>query len=472
VTREVERRAADIERDGRERLEHFTDAENARRFAADHRDDVHYNHAWHRWLIWDGARWADDETGEIVRRAKATVRGYFAEAAYTDDHDEDYRRRLVKHGSQSESEPRLRAMITLAQSEPGIPVKPEQLDADPWALNFLNGTLDLRQGGDLRPHRRTDLITKLVPVNYKPDARAPRFLSFLDEIFDRQADVIGFVQRALGYGLTGLTIEQALFLLWGGGANGKTTLLRIFMLLLGAYAQSARAETLMEKRHDTIPNDIARLKGARFVGVVEAENGHRFAEGLVKQLTGGDIVTARFMRAEYFDFIPTFKVYLASNRKPIIRGTDHAIWRRIRLIPFMVTIAEEAQDKELAEKLAAEGEGILAWAVEGCRRWQADGLGLPDAVKKATQAYREEMDVLGQFIADRCLEWPTAAVSKHMLYEIYRKWCADNGMQPKTQPAFSRLVKERPGITDDRVGHGRIHFWQGIGLADADAGGR
>ena len=145
------------------------------------------------------------------------------------------------------------------------------------------------------------------------------------------------------------------------------------------------------------------------------------------------------MRAEYFDFIPTFKVYLASNRKPIIRGTDHAIWRRIRLIPFMVTIAEEAQDKELAEKLAAEGEGILAWAVEGCRRWQADGLGLPDAVKKATQAYREEMDVLGQFIADRCLEWPTAAVSKHMLYEIYRKWCADNGMQPKTQPAFSRL---------------------------------
>jgi putative DNA primase/helicase len=443
-----------------EEHQHFnlTDAGNAQRFARDHGRDVRFCYAWACWLIWDGRHWARDAGDGIMARAKATARAIYAEAAA--ESDPDRRRAIAAWAKKAESKERLLAMVALAQSEAGVAVMPNALDCDAFMLNVENGTLDLR-AGTLRPHQREDLCTKLAPITFDGAATCPRFLRFLDRIMDGDGERIAFLQRALGYTLTGDTREQCFFVAWGSGANGKTTLLRTTFRLLGDYAAGARAETLMVKHNDGIPNDVARLKGARFVLASEAEEGQRLAESLVKSVTGGDPLTARFMRAEFFDFVPVLKLWLAANHRPVIRGTDHAMWRRVRLIPFTVTILDHEKDPTLLEKLAAEGPGILTWLVAGCRAWLDGGLGVPESVRVATGEYRAAMDTLGAFIAERCAVNVEAEIAAGALYEEYQHWCAAGNEKPITKKAFGLRLTER-GFIDFRTKHER--GWRGVRL--------
>jgi putative DNA primase/helicase len=436
----------------------LTDAGNAARFALQHRAWARYVYAWRTWLLWSGQCWRRDPGDGAMRMAKATAEGIYLEAGGA--RSEEERKQIAKWAIASESEPRLRAMLTLAQSEPGIPVTPEELDADRMLLAGQNGTVDLRTA-TLRPARREDLITKCVPVAFDPAATCTTFDAFLERIFAGNARVIGFLQRAIGYSLTGDTTEQCLFVLWGGGSNGKSTLLTTAVTVLGEYAMSTRPETFMVKKGDTIPNDVAQLKGARLVIAVEAEAGHRLAEGLLKNATGGDRLTARFMRAEFFTFEPTFKVFLATNHRPTVRGTDHAIWRRIKLLPFSVTIPDDQQDRHLADKLKGELPGILAWAVRGCLAWQQHGLDEPEEVRVATATYRADMDVLGGFFRDCCVLEPAARVASADLYQAYDAWCHANGERPLSRRAFGQRLVER-GFAQARTKDARL--WQGLRL--------
>lgn len=440
--------------------EHFTDLGNAGRFVAQHGNDVRYCHIWRKWLVWDGTRWRTDESGEVERHAKYTVRQLYADASRVND--DDLRAELAKWARASESRSRIQAMIDLAKSEPTIPVSPPELDANPWLLNCQNGTIDLRTG-ELMKHRREDLCTKLIPVEFDPEARCPIFKKFLQRILKDNTELINFLRRAIGYALTGSTVEQVLFILWGCGANGKSTFLEIIRAVLGDYGRTADSALLMHQNHDGVRNDVARLAGARFVSTSETEAGRHLAEVLVKQLTGGDKVAARFLYSEFFEFDAQFKLFLTTNHKPVIRGTDNAIWRRIRLIPFEVTIPEEEQDKDLPRKLRAELPSILAWAVRGCLRWREYGLGQPKKVSAATESYRQEMDIIGAFLKDRCLLRGDAKVTAGQLYVAYKKWCDDNGERPLTQQKLGGALGDR-NFRPYRIG--RVRSWLGLELRD------
>jgi putative DNA primase/helicase len=315
--------------------------------------------------------------------------------------------------------------------------------------------------GKLQPHCRGDLITRLIPIDYDEHATCPLWMSFLERVTGSDVELMGFLQKAIGYSLTGSTREQCLFILYGLGANGKTTFLNILLSLLADYGKQTRTETLLVKRGDQIPNDVARLAGARFVSAVETESGRRLAEGLVKQMTGGDRMTARFLHHEFFEFQPTFKLWLAVNHKPRITGSDHAIWRRIRLIPFTVTIPGAERDPDLTEKLKEALPGVLAWAVAGCLAWQAEGLKAPEAITAATKEYRDESDVIENFIHERCKTGPDCEVSKAGLYEAYAEWCQKSGERPVSKKELGTRLTEK-GVSDDR--NRKSRFWREIEL--------
>src|SRR5215217_2810585 len=440
-----------------------TDTGNAERLADRHGANLRYCHPWGKWLLYDGTRWRVDDRGAVVRLAKDTARSIFEEAK--EAHSDAAANQLGKWASSSLSESKLRAMILLCQSEPGIPVLPDELDASPDLLNVLNGTIDLRSG-KLREHRREDLITRVAPVEYDPDANAPAWETFLERVLPGE-ELRAFVQRALGYSATGDTSEQCMFINHGGGANGKSTFQEAIAAALGDYAMRAPTEMLLTKRSGGIPNDIARLKGSRFVASSETEEGRRLAESLIKDLTGQDTVTARFLWAELFEFTPTHKLWLSTNHKPEIRGTDNAIWRRIRLIPWTVTIPPAEQDKQLSTRLRGELPGILAWIVRGCLEWRREGLRAPDEVRRATGAYRAEMDVLAGFLAECCeLDTGHWEYAKD-LYECYKRWCDENGERPEPQRKFGGRLGER-GFQRDRGGSRGAGIWRGVRLTEGE----
>lgn len=443
-------------------VEHLTDLGNAKRLVARHGDDLRHVGLWGTWLCWDGIRWRRDETGESVRRAKELVGTIYAEASRQGD--EDRRKAIAAHAMKCESDARLRAMLSLAESEIEVAITPDRLDTDGWLLNCLNGTLNLRTG-TLRPHRRDDLITKMAPVAYDPTATCPTFDVFLQRTMDKNDQLIAYLQRLVGYSLTADVSEQGFDLFYGTGANGKTTLLTVLLAMFGDYGKQAAPGLLMRKYGDAHPTEVADLNGARVVSVIEVEEGKHLAEVLTKQLTGADRMKARFMRQDFFEFAPTFKIIMAVNHLPRVTGTDEAIWRRIRTTPFSVTIPKAEQDRRLPEKLKAELAGILAWGVRGCLEWQQRGLDPPPLVQDATERYRSEMDVIGDFLNECTHTDRKGSVTAKALYASYSQWCEENGESQKSQRRLAAALSER-GFVRRRGREGIV--WDGLVLSGGD----
>ena len=435
---------------------HETDCGNATRLVRLHGENIRYCHAWHKWLIWDGRRWKIDDRGRIKGKGKDTVFKIYRELEKCPD--KKSRERLFTHAIKSEGDQRIKAMLSLAESEAGISVIPDELDKNPWALNCENGTLDLRTGL-LDSHNKDDLITKICPVSYNEDAECPKWLKFLNTILDQNQDLIGFIQRAIGYSLTGATNEQCLFFLYGIGANGKSTFLEVILALLNDYSRRADFSTFLVKYGESIRNDLARLKGARFISAIETAEGKRLAEGLVKQLTGQDRVAARFLRQEFFEFQPEFKIWLAANHKPNIIGTDYAIWRRMKVIPFTVTIPEKLQNPDLTTELKQELPAILTWAVQGCFEWQESRLKEPKEVKSATAKYKADMDIIGDFLKDSCTISDDSEIAKGDLYQKYANWCEETGEKKLSKRKFGICIVDR-GFDDFTRENKR--YWEGI----------
>lgn len=438
-------------------LEHCTDLGNARRFAMQHRDRLRYVEQLGGWYVYDRNRWRRDDTGEVYRLWEHTGRTIYSEASLATSRQE--REQIAAWARRSEDRARVEAAIALARYQPQIAARAGDFDQTPWLLNLQNGTFDLRER-KVRAHRRDDLITKLAPVAYDPSSDAPMFAAMLERIFGGRQSLISFVQRFVGHALTGLTTEQVLILLHGVGANGKSTFVEIVRALLGDYAQTADFGTFLARDQANVRNDLARLVGARLVSAVEMSKGGRLDESVIKQVTGGDTITARFLFREYFEFRPAFKLVLVSNHRPRIRGTDYAIWRRVRLVPFDVIIPEDERDPQLQERIISEElSGVLNWALDGCRQWQVEGLGEPDEVKAATAAYREEQDILAPFLAERCIEDPDATVSARALYVAFKDWAEAAGERPVSQRLLGEWLHER-GFRSKHTRAGTV--WQGL----------
>lgn len=442
-----------------------TDLGNSERLVARHGDELRYCFDFGKWLAWDSVRWAIDRNGVAIEAAKDTARKILIEAATLGDKEDS--RKLAAWSFRSQSRDRLSAMLYLAQSN--LSVRPEQLDTHPWLLNVANGTIDLRTGKPC-PADRADLLTKAAPVVYDSTAQCEQWLSFLDRIFDGNKELIRYVQKAAGYSLTGLDTEECFFVLYGVGQNGKSTLVETLSALLGTdYAQQATPDLLMQKKQERHATELAVLRGARLVASVETGQGKRLNEALIKSMTGGDRIRANFMHQDTFEFRPEFKVWLSTNHKPVITGTDLGIWRRIRLIPFLVKIPDEERDGAFKTRLRepAALSGILNWAVKGVLLWQQEGLKPPQEVMEATQTYREEMDVLAAWLADCCVINKLAEAKAADLYDSYKAWCEEQGERFESQQSFGLRLSER-GLERKR-GTAGAHRWLGIGLRASDS---
>jgi putative DNA primase/helicase len=445
-------------------MEPLTETGNAERFARHHGRDVRLVTEWSRWLIWTGQRWEEDP-GEILLQAriKESHRRLYETAGRCDD-DDKLRAQIAKWAHTSEKRTSREATAKLARSEPGIAISHDNLDANPLLLSVANGTVDLGTG-KLQPARREDLITHQVPIPYLPGSVCPRWERFLLEVLP-DAATVAYVQRAVGYSLTGLVREHCLFVLWGAGANGKSTLLGVLLELLGPYATQAPAEILLARPNKDHPTELTVLHGRRLVVAQETDDNRRWAEATVKQLTGGDRLIARRMREDFWEFSPTHKLWMGTNHRPAVRGTDEGIWRRIKLIPFERVIPPEQRNHALTEELRAELPGILRWAVDGCLAWQREGLGEPAAVSGAVAEYRTAEDRLAPFLDERCLLDPEETIARAALRHSYEGWAEANSEKPLGAREFIAQLRLR-GLTETKVrdANGRpVRGWRGITL--------
>jgi putative DNA primase/helicase len=405
------------------------------------------------WLAWDGRRWVSGTPGGLYPFVKGMLQKMVQAAFDCDDADQKSAmlKELIKFQSFSRQTTVINAMAVL----PELIVTSNQLDVDPMLLNCLSGVIDLTTG-KLLPHDPAYRITRIVNCEYDLEADCPRFEKFLATIFQGNAELIGYIQRFIGYALTGKTSEQVLLFCYGKGANGKTSLLKVLLMLMADFTASAQAELLMVKdSRSGISNDLARLKGARLVTVNEVQEDARLNEAQIKTLTG---ITARFLFKEFFEFYPQFKLVLVGNHKPIIRGQDHGIWRRIHLLPFMATIPEDERDPDLLDKLKTELPGILAWAVRGCLQWQESGLKPPKEVVEAVNEYRQSEDIFGQWFNDCCVI-NRGAMSKSDL--VYSSFVEHSGMNYITSHKLTKWLTER-GFRQERKNTGR--HWVGFDL--------
>lgn len=438
--------------------DHLTDAGNAQRLVKRFGANIRFCPEYKSWLVWTGQRWALDSDGAVMQFAIKSARMSLEEANTIED--DDRRTRYIRWALRSESKINLEAAQKIAQSQPGMTIHPNQLDQDPFQFNVENGTIDL-SSGMLKSHSRNDFITKMVNVVYTAAKQeCSTWLQFLDDIMAGDKDLIDYLRRAIGYCLTGDTREQNFFYLHGQGSNGKSTLVNVITQLSGEYATATSTETFMVKQNTGgATPELAILAGKRVVTAVEMEEGKQLAEATVKQLSGGDQITARPLYGKPFSFSPTFKIMIAGNYKPQIRGSDHGIWRRIHLIPFNVTIPPEMQDKELDIRLRDELPAIMQWAVEGCLLWQVNGLKPPKTVVQAVNEYRESMDTIGLWLDESCRFGPGLVTPSGLLYSSYKGWALTSGHSPMSQKRLGETLRMR-GLQNAKVNG--VRSWQGI----------
>jgi len=441
----------------------LTDMGNAERLIKRHGEYLRYCYETGYWLVWNGKVWEKDTGAQIMALAKETVRGIYAEVANT--RDDRQRKELADHAKKSESESKLNAMITLARDF--VPIKVQDLDANNMFFNCQNGTIDLRTG-ILNLHKRVDFITLISPVEYDPNAHSDLWEKHLLRVTGNDRELIAYLQRVFGYCLTGETKEQVMFFIYGPTKTGKSKTIGAIVWVLGDYAKQTPSETLLIRRYSA-HSDKARLVGSRMVVAVEAEKGEKLASALIKNMTGEDRMTARFLYKEHFEFYPTFKIVLVANDKPLIRGEDSAMWERVKLIPFKQFIPLAERDKDLGEKLKEEGAGILTWMVKGCLEWQKHkDLLEPQEVSTETAIYRSEMDILGDFLDDCCIVERTARVAHSDLYQAYEEWCQHNDEEPITKKMLTIELQSRNFFA--KRGHAGKKMWHGLALKDHQEG--
>lgn len=437
-----------------------SDLGNSQRLATRFGVVLRYCKPFKSWFFWDGRRWARDDRGFAIELAKDTVDRIADEASVAGGAD---RGTLHKWCGTSQGRPRIEGLLFLSQS--ALAVTPQDLDRDPFLFNCRNGTLDLATL-IFRGHQQGDLLTRMAAVDFDPAATCPTWEKFLDRIMDGNADLIGYLQRAAGYSLTGHTGERALFLCHGRGANGKSTFLNTLLAVIGEYGISVESSTFCISRSDKVRNDLAALKGARLVTSTEAGRGRRLDEEIVKLLTGGeDKIRARFLFQEAFEFKPECKIWWSFNSAPRITDATDSIWSRVRLIPFSIVIPEAERDIRLPEKLMKEAPGILNWMLAGLREYRRIGLAEPEEVRAATQEYREEQDDLADFFNDMCTIEPGASCGATDLYNEYAKWHAWQAPEEKTksQRAFGFEMNDH-GFKRDRDEATRKKIYSGIRL--------
>jgi len=436
-------------------------------FVKEHGETVRFDHTAGRWLHWDGRRWQADADAQILRLAQKTTLDFYRLAA--DAETDGERAILAQLAREADRDRSVHEIVSGAEYLQPVPVTAGQLDADPWLVNCKNGTLDLRTA-ELRPHRREDLLTKLAPVEFRDEAESPLWEDFLSQATDGNTDTAAFLQRAVGYSLSGDTREEVLFFVHGPAATGKSTFIEAIKTVLGDYATTADFETFVERPNAGGPrSDVARLAGARFVASVEVTDGRRLAQGLVKMLTGGDKVCARYLYKEAFEFTPQFKLWLAANHAPRVDDDDDAMWRRIIRVPFEHQIPPEQRDPKLKARLKSDPEvhaAILRWAVGGCLAWQAEGLRVPDCLKLATDQYRADQDPLRDFLEERCVIGAGYWAESKALRAAYLHYADEMGIRHTLSPkGFAERLKTR-GCVPEIYYHRR--GWTGIGLRSED----
>jgi putative DNA primase/helicase len=407
----------------------FSDEVLAQNFIDRHLDDMRYTALWGKWLIWDGRRWAPDEKLE----AFSLVRKLCYEQA---------QRAKSKEGKSIASAGTVAATERLARADQRTAVSADEWDADPWLLNTPAGTVDLRTGA-VREHNPGDKLTKITGVAPDWDCPIPLWMHFLEMVTNSNRDLIAYLQRLAGYSLSGSTRERALFFLYGTGANGKSTFINAITACAGEYHRAAPIETFTASNNERHPTELAGLRGARLVTAVETEEGRRWDEAKIKALTGGDMISARFMRQDFFEYVPQFKLIIAGNHKPGLRSVDEAIRRRFNLVPFTVTIPPEARDPDFPEKLKTEWPGIMAWMIEGCTAWQQRGLRPPQVVTEATAAYLEQEDAVSAWIDEYCQRDPNSFAASTLLFGSWSAWASKNGEHIGTTKKLASTLESK-----------------------------
>lgn len=439
----------------------FDDMGNAQRFVDLFGRHIRYCYTEKKWYFYDTRRWRVDNIGAAERMADRSVRAMEAELKYYAQADAnegtDMQKAFEKHLKSSRSNKGKKAMLSEVQHH--VPILPAQMDKYRMELNTPSGIINLKTC-ELKEHDPERYFTKMTSVDLSSTADCPRWTKFLNDIFNGDQDLIRYIQKALGYSLTGSTAEQCAFFLYGTGKNGKSTFFDVVRDVFGDYAANIQPETIMVRSNSfsAINSDIARLKGARLVTSVEPNEGVRINEGLLKQLTGDDTVTARKLYSEEFEFKPEFKLWMATNHKPIVRGTDIGIWRRIHMIPFTVAIPDDKVDKNLAHKLKAEMTAIFKWCVDGCQLWQKEGLKMPRAVLDSVKEYKREMDVISAFVDDCCEE--SGSVAAKVLYAAYCQWAEDNNEYCMSNTKFGIEIAKRY----TKIKHPKGFFYNGLSI--------